>query len=167
MKMMLKWSQKDRWNDPKFWKICKKGIRKSMRKFDAEKWCRRMKERSTLAPPGLHFWTGWGGRGGKISDYTGYFGRLLILSTRSPPRRGAADEKWSKMELGGTQDRFILSFYRFWEKSKKFDFSMGFQGDQKQGKSTRGAPKARKKPSARQRMDGPVARGVRALASRD
>ena len=146
MKMMLKWSQKDRWNDPKFWKICKKGIWKSMRKFDAEKWCRRMKERSTLAPPGLHFWTGRGGRGGKISDYTGYFGRLLILSTRSPPRRGAADEQWSKMEPGGAQDRFILRFYRFLEKAKKLDFSMRFWGDRKTRKidpwSAKGSKKA-------------------------
>ena len=55
-------------------------------------------------------------------------------------------EKYSKMEPGGAQDRFILSFYRFWEKAKKLDFSMRLWGDQKQGKSTRGAPKARKKP---------------------
>jgi len=38
---------------------------------------------------------------------------------------------------------------------------------QKQEKSTRGAPKALKKPPDKQRMDGPVARGVTALASRD
>ena len=40
-------------------------------------------------------------------------------------------EKWSKMERGGAQDRFILRFYRFWEKTKKLDFSMRFQGDPK------------------------------------
>ena len=40
-------------------------------------------------------------------------------------------EKWSKMERGGAQDRFILRFYRFLEKVKKLDFSMRFQGDQK------------------------------------
>ena len=40
-------------------------------------------------------------------------------------------EKCSKMEPGGAQDRFILCFYRFWEKAKKLDFSMRFQGDQK------------------------------------
>jgi hypothetical protein len=35
------------------------------------------------------------------------------------------------MEPGGAEDRFIHSFYRFWEKVKKLDFSMSFQGDQK------------------------------------
>ena len=50
--------------------------------------------------------------------------------------------KLSKVERGGAQDRFILRFYRFWEKAKKLDFSM--RATQKQGKSTRGAPKARK-----------------------
>ena len=57
-------------------------------------------------------------------------------------------EQLSKMERGGALDRFILRFYRFWKKAKKLDFSMRFRGDQKQGKSTRGAPKARKSPPA-------------------
>ena len=40
-------------------------------------------------------------------------------------------EKWSKMEPGGAQDRFILRFYRFLENAKNIDFSMRFWGDQK------------------------------------
>ena len=40
-------------------------------------------------------------------------------------------EKWSKIEPGGAQDRFILRFYWFLEKAKKLDFSMRFRGDQR------------------------------------
>ena len=40
-------------------------------------------------------------------------------------------EKWSKMERGGAQDRFIFCFYTFLEKVKKLDFSTRLQGDQK------------------------------------
>ena len=55
-------------------------------------------------------------------------------------------EKWSKMEPGGAQDRFILCFYRFLEKANKLDFSMRFRGDQKTRKidpwSAKGLKKA-------------------------
>ena len=55
-------------------------------------------------------------------------------------------EKWSKIERGGAQDQFILSFYRFLEKAKKLDFSMRFRGDQKTRKidpwSAKGSKKA-------------------------
>ena len=55
-------------------------------------------------------------------------------------------EKWTKMETGGGQDRFIHCFYRFWKKVKKHDFSMRFRGDQKTRKidpwSAKGSKKA-------------------------
>ena len=54
-------------------------------------------------------------------------------------------EKWSKMEPGGAQDRFILSFYRFLEKAKKLDFSMRFWGDQKTRKIDPWSAKGSKK----------------------
>ena len=61
-------------------------------------------------------------------------------------------EKWSKMEPGGAQDRFILRFYRFLEKAKKLDFSMRFRGDQKTRKidpwSAKGSKKAPRRTTA-------------------
>ena len=76
-------------------------------------------------------------------------------------------EKLSKIEPGGAQDRFILSFYRFWEKAKKLDFSMRFRGEQKTRKIDPWSAKVSKKKSGKQRTYGPVARGVPALALRD
>ena len=145
MQMMLKLNQNGSRNR---YQILK-NPEKRHPKIDAKIWCRKVVPpepgESTSVTPGLHFWTGRGGRGGKISDYTGYFGRLLILSTRSPPRRGAADEQWSKMGPGGTQDRFILRFHRFWEKAKKLYFSMRFRGDQKTRKIDPWSAKGSKK----------------------
>ena len=54
-------------------------------------------------------------------------------------------EKYSKMEPGGAQDRFILRFCRFLEKAKKHDFSMRFQGDQKTRKIDPSSAKDSKK----------------------
>ena len=53
-------------------------------------------------------------------------------------------EQLSKMEPGGAQDRFILSFIVFWRRRKNLSFRWGSGATKKQGKSTRGAPKARK-----------------------
>ena len=76
-------------------------------------------------------------------------------------------EKWSKMEPGGAQDRFILSFYRFWEKTKKLDFSMRFRGDQKTRKIDPWSAKGSKK-APRVTTSGRLSRqGVTALASSD
>ena len=58
-------------------------------------------------------------------------------------------EKWSKMERGGAQDRFILRFYRFGEKAKKLDFSMKFRGDQKTRKIDPWSAKGSKNTSRR------------------
>ena len=63
-------------------------------------------------------------------------------------------EKWSKMERGGAQDRFILSFYRFGGKAKKLDFLMKFLGDQKTRKINPWSAKGSKKNNGKQRMDG-------------
>ena len=56
-----------------------------------------------------------------------------------------SDEKWSKIEPGGAQERFMLRFYRFWEKEKKLDFSMRFRGDQKTRKIEPWSSKGSKK----------------------
>ena len=76
-------------------------------------------------------------------------------------------EKWSKIERGGAQDRFILCFYRFLEKAKKLDFSMRFRGDQKTRKIDPASAKGSKNAPRATTINGLVARGVTALASRD
>ena len=73
----------------------------------------------------------------------------------------------SKMATWASQYRLIVWFLTFWCGAKKSSFLNAFRWTNKSKKSTRGAPKARKKPPDRQQVDGPVARGVPALASKD
>jgi hypothetical protein len=54
-----------------------------------------------------------------------------------------------------------LVFIDLWRRRKNLIFGWGSGATKKQGKSTRGAPKAWKKSPGRQRKDGPVARGSR------
>ena len=72
--------------------------------------------------------------------------------------------KWS---LGAPRIDLFFVFIDFWRRRKKNDFSMRFWGDQKIRKIDPWSAKGSKNAPRVTTTNGPVARGVTALASKD
>ena len=97
----------------KWWK---KGMPKTMLKFEAEQNRFANHLKSNMRQPWLHFWR-CGGFGGRLE--TSLASLMPCSLTRSPPRRGAADVFCSKNDPLTLQGRLIWPFCLIFDGSKK------------------------------------------------